>query len=97
MKTTPEKVETVRFSTKGQVVIPSRFRKALRIEGGTRAWVRETSDGLLLTPLTERFVEKGFGLLKRPAGAAAWPEEWAAHKREERALEARRDKRHGAG
>ena len=97
MKIIVEKPETVRFSTKGQVVIPARFRKALRIGEGTRAWVRETSEGLLLTPLTDRFVEKGFGLLKRPAGAKAWSEEWADHKREERELETRRGKRHGAG
>ena len=38
MKTT-DKIETVYFSTKGQVVIPRRLRQELEIEEGTKAIV----------------------------------------------------------
>jgi AbrB family looped-hinge helix DNA binding protein len=84
-----EKSDTVWFTTKGQVVIPRRLRKEFHIEEGTRAIVQATPDGILLKPVTRWSIERGFGLLKRKPGGKSFAEEWAEHKREERALEDR--------
>ncbi len=69
-----EKIETVSFTTKGQVVIPLRLRKQFDIEDGTKAVVQATPDGILLKPMT--------------AGKPL-REDWAEHKKRERALEER--------
>jgi AbrB family looped-hinge helix DNA binding protein len=82
--------ETVWFTTKGQIVIPRRLRKEFHIEEGTRAVVTATPDGILIKPVTNWAIEKGFGLLKRRAGGKSFREEWAEHKREELALEERK-------
>lgn len=84
--------ESVRFSSKGQVVIPRRLRKLFHIEDGTRAVVAATEEGILITPITSANVARGFGLLKPKPGEKALAEEWAEHKREERKLE---DRGHG--
>jgi AbrB family looped-hinge helix DNA binding protein len=84
-----ETSDTVWFTTKGQVVIPRRLRKEFHIEEGTRAIVQATADGILLKPVTRWSIERGFGLLKRKPGGKSFAEEWAEHKREERALEDR--------
>jgi AbrB family looped-hinge helix DNA binding protein len=86
----PQESETVWFTTKGQVVIPRRFRKEFHIEEGTRAVVTATPEGLLIKPVTSWAVERGFGLLKRKPGGKSFAEEWAEHKREERELEDRK-------
>ncbi|MFT3802567.1 MAG: AbrB/MazE/SpoVT family DNA-binding domain-containing protein [Burkholderiaceae bacterium] len=44
-------IETTRLSSKGQVVLPSRIRSAHRWESGTEFQVRDTPEGILLTPL----------------------------------------------
>jgi AbrB family looped-hinge helix DNA binding protein len=50
------KQESVCFSVKGQVVIPRRLRKQFEIEAGTRAQVEATSEGILIKPLTAKFI-----------------------------------------
>ena len=50
------KAESVYFSIKGQVVIPRRLRKEFEIEVGTRALVEATPEGILLKPLTSKFI-----------------------------------------
>ena len=82
-----QKTESVYFSVKGQVVIPRRLRKKFEIQEGTRAYVEETPEGILIKPVTRWAIERGFGLLKRKPGDKSFAEEWAEHKREERALE----------
>ena len=82
---------TVRFTTKGQVVIPNKLRKEFQIEPGTRATVTATADGILLKPITARAIQRMFGILKRP-GEKPWAEQVAEHKAEERALEDRRER-----
>jgi AbrB family looped-hinge helix DNA binding protein len=82
-----QKPESVYFSVKGQVVIPRRLRQEFQIEEGTRAYVEATPEGILLKPVTRWAIERGFGLLKRKPGDKSFAEEWAEHKREERALE----------
>jgi AbrB family looped-hinge helix DNA binding protein len=52
----PTKMDTVCFSVKGQVVIPSRLRKEFEIEEGTRAYVEGTPDGILIKPVTGKFI-----------------------------------------
>lgn len=51
------KLDTVSFGTKGQVVIPSRLRKAFEIEEGTKATVVATEEGILLKPVTRAFIK----------------------------------------
>jgi len=64
------KGETVCFSIKGQVVIPKRLREEFEIEAGTRAYVEVVPEGILLKPVTEKFIRglrgtlKGKGVLK---------------------------------
>ena len=64
------KSESVYFSIKGQVVIPRRLRKEFEIEEGTRAYVEATAEGILIKPVTGKFIRslrgslKGKGVLK---------------------------------
>jgi len=64
------KTETVYFSAKGQVVIPRRLRKEFEIEEGTRAYVQSTPQGILIKPVTTKFIRglrgslKGSGVMK---------------------------------
>jgi antitoxin PrlF len=83
-----DKLETVWFTTKGQVVIPLRLRKQFDIEEGTKAVVQATPDGILLKPVTAALIKRGRGILKR-AGGKSLSEDWAGHKEQERALEER--------
>ena len=65
-----QKAESVYFSIKGQVVIPRRLRKDFEIEEGTRAYVEATPEGILIKPLTAKFIRglrgslRGKGVLK---------------------------------
>jgi len=90
------KTDSVRFTTKGQVVIPRWLRKQFDIEEGTKAIVQATPDGILLKPVTAAMIERGFGLLKRKPGDKPLAEEWAEHKREEKELEEAKYARHGS-
>jgi AbrB family looped-hinge helix DNA binding protein len=85
-----EKLETVWFTTKGQVVIPLRLRKQFDIEDGTKAVVQATPEGILLKPVTAALIKRGRGILKRTRGGKPLTEDWAEHKKQERALEERR-------
>jgi len=96
---TTEKSETVWFTTKGQVVIPLRLRKQFEIEEGTKAVVQATPEGILLKPVTAALIRRGRGILKSTPGRkspaqgsqvfGSLTEEWAEHKKQERALEER--------
>ncbi|MGB7624762.1 MAG: AbrB/MazE/SpoVT family DNA-binding domain-containing protein [Terriglobia bacterium] len=69
MKTT-HKTDTIRFTVKGQVVIPRWLRKEFDIEEGTRALVYGEADAIVLKPITTRHIRtlrgslKGAGVLK---------------------------------
>ena len=84
-----EKPETVRFTTKGQVVIPLRLRKQFDIEDGTRAVVQATPDGILLKPVTAALIKRGRGILKRTPAGKPLAQDWTEHQEQERALEER--------
>lgn len=91
---TTEKPETVWFTTKGQVVIPLRLRKQFEIEDGTKAVVQATPEGILLKPVTAALIRRGRGILKRAPGHGPLTQEslrddWAEHRKQERALEER--------
>jgi AbrB family looped-hinge helix DNA binding protein len=83
------RTDSVWFTTKGQVVIPSWLRKQFDIEEGTKAVVQATPEGILLKPVTSALIKRGRGILKRKMGAKLLGEEWAEHKKEEKELEER--------
>jgi AbrB family looped-hinge helix DNA binding protein len=56
--------ESVCFSAKGQVVIPRRLRKEFEIEEGTLAHVQSTPDGILIKPVTAKFIRSLRGTLR---------------------------------
>ena len=71
MKTT-HKTDTIRFSVKGQVVIPRWLRKEFEIEDGTRAYVYQDGDAIVLAvdvpsgPLLRADATVTFAALKPP-------------------------------
>ena len=44
------------FSVKGQIVIPRHIRKEFEIEEGTRAYLEITPEGILIRPVTPKFI-----------------------------------------
>ena len=90
------KTDSIRFTTRGQVVIPLWLRKEFHIEDGTRAIITSTPDGILVKPVTRWAIERAHGLLKRKPGGKPFAEEWAEHKKQERELEERKYARHSA-
>ena len=86
---TTAKTDSVRFATKGQVVIPARLRRQFHIENCTKAVVQATAEGILLTPVTAALIKHGRGILKRKHSGKSLTEEWAEHTKQERELEER--------
>ena len=56
-----KKTDSVYFSVKGQVVIPSRLRKQYEIKNGTKARVVAVPEGILIKPITREVVRSQFG------------------------------------
>ena len=56
--------ETVSFTVKGQVVIPRKIRREFEIEEGTQAIVQTTAEGILLKPITGKFIHSLRGKYK---------------------------------
>ena len=56
--------ETVQFTSKGQVVIPAKFRREFQIEDGTKASVTTTPEGILIRPITRSYIKSLRGSLK---------------------------------
>lgn len=84
-----DNIESVCFTTKGQVVVPARLRRQFDIKQGTRAAVIATPDGILLKPMTAAAIKKGRGILKRPPHSKSLAQEWSELKAEEKLLEDR--------
>ena len=81
------RTDSVRFTTKGQIVIPAKLRRQFDIHKGTRAIVEATPDGILLKPVTKHAIAHLRGILKRKPGDKPLAEEWAEHQATEKALE----------
>jgi len=86
---TAAKSDSVWFTTKGQVVIPSWLRKQFDIEDGTKCVVQATADGILLKPVTAALIKRGRGILKRQPVDQPLSADWAEHKKHEKELEDR--------
>lgn len=61
---TTDKTDIIRFTPKGQVVIPRWLRKEFEIEEGTRAIVYQEGDSIVLKPITPKHIKKLRGTLK---------------------------------
>jgi AbrB family looped-hinge helix DNA binding protein len=54
---------TTVVTTKGQIVIPSKIRQRLKIKKGTRLYIEERGNELILKPVTAEYFEKIAGVL----------------------------------
>jgi AbrB family looped-hinge helix DNA binding protein len=81
------RTDSVRFTTKGQVVIPVWLRRQFEIQEGTKAIVQATPEGILLRPITRASVKRLRGILKKAPGDRPLAEEWAQHQAEQIAVE----------
>ena len=54
---------TTVMTTKGQVVIPSRIRRHLNLRKGTKVYIEERGDELILKPVTAEYFNKLAGVL----------------------------------
>ncbi len=55
---------TTVLTTKGQIVIPSRIRRKLNIKTGTKLYIEERGDEIILKPVTPEYFEKIAGVLQ---------------------------------
>lgn len=56
--------EMVTVTSKGQMVIPARFRREMAIRKGTRVSVTRRNGQLILQPVTDEFIRSLWGSLK---------------------------------
>ncbi len=54
---------TTVVTTKGQIVIPSKIRHRLKIKKGTKLYIEERGNELVLKPVTPEYFEKIAGVL----------------------------------
>jgi AbrB family looped-hinge helix DNA binding protein len=54
---------TTVVTTKGQIVIPSKIRQRLKIKKGTKLYIEERGNELILKPVTPEYFEKIAGVL----------------------------------
>ncbi|MCU0651392.1 MAG: AbrB/MazE/SpoVT family DNA-binding domain-containing protein [Candidatus Omnitrophica bacterium] len=55
---------TTIVTTKGQIVIPSKIRRRLNIKKGTKLYIEERGDELILKAVTPAYFEKIAGVLQ---------------------------------
>jgi AbrB family looped-hinge helix DNA binding protein len=55
---------TTVVTTKGQIVIPSKIRRRLNIKKGTKLYIEEKGDELIIKPVTSKYFEKIAGVLE---------------------------------
>ena len=55
---------TTIVTTKGQIVIPSKIRRRLNIKKGTKLYIEERGDELILKAVTPVYFEKIAGVLQ---------------------------------
>jgi len=56
-------METTIMTSKGQVVIPSKIRRRMNIKKGTKLYVEEREDEIVLKPITAEYFKKISGIL----------------------------------
>lgn len=56
-------MESAIVTTKGQVVIPARIRRRLKIKKGTPVCFTEQGTGVFLQPVTDEFIASAAGVL----------------------------------
>lgn len=61
-------METVTISSKGQIVIPARLRKRMKLKKGRRFIIEEEEEGIILKPLAK--LSTMIGKYKVPGGRA---------------------------
>ena len=54
---------TTIVTTKGQIVIPSKIRQRLKIKRGTKLYIEERGNELILKPVTPEYFERIAGVL----------------------------------
>jgi len=54
---------TTVVTTKGQIVIPSKIRQRLKIKKGTKLYIEERGNELILKPVTPEYFERIAGVL----------------------------------
>lgn len=54
---------TTIVTTKGQIVIPSKIRHRLKIKKGTKLYIEERDNELILKPVTPEYFERIAGVL----------------------------------
>ena len=60
--------EFITMTSKGQVVIPARFRKTLGMKPGTRISVQQRDGQLIFQPVTDEYIDSLFGILGDTTG-----------------------------
>ena len=55
---------TTVVTTKGQIVIPYRIRRKLNIKKGTKLYIEERDDELVIKPVTPEYFKKIAGVLQ---------------------------------
>ena len=55
---------TTVVTTKGQIVIPSKIRRKLNIKRGTKLYIEEKGEELIIKPITQAYFERIAGVLQ---------------------------------
>lgn len=55
---------TTVVTTKGQIVIPSKIRRKLNIKKGTKLYVEERGNELVIKPITQAYFDRIAGVLQ---------------------------------
>mgnify|MGYP001604543041 CR=1 FL=1 len=55
---------TTVVTTKGQIVIPSKIRRKLNIKKGTKLYIEEKGEELIIKPVTPAYFERIAGILQ---------------------------------
>ncbi len=61
--------DMVTVTSKGQLVIPSKLRKKMGIQKGTKVSVRQEGNQLILQPITAEYIHSLRGILKGDGSA----------------------------
>ena len=57
-------MRTTIVTTKGQIVIPSKIRRKFNIKMGTRLYIEEKGEELIIKPVTPAYFERIAGVLQ---------------------------------